>query len=103
MALVGYQSGTGIRYCYVPLDKILAGQALVEELEAGLDAMDVTKIMPVVTLDPSDFQKEARRRGLWTAEDYRRNPQKIRSILQRLLGWHVHAILAAAERAAKGG
>lgn len=52
--------------------------------------------LPVIRV--VELQDRLRRLGLWTRQDYEKNPQVVRSVLQRLLGASVASIVKAARR-----
>lgn len=71
-------------------------------LDMGMEASDVDLVSRLgesfAVVSTRDLQDTLRREGLWSREDYRRNPQTVASVLRRLHGMDVTTIINAAMR-----
>lgn len=52
----------------------------------------------VSTIQVRDLENQLRRAGLWTREDYQKNPKTVQNVLQRIIGLDATTILNAAAR-----
>ena len=95
-AIIEYQSGDKTERAIVPNSDIKAGRisqrALTESIPfGGVELADYLPDQLIIKL--SDLQDMLRQRGLWTQEDYLKNPQVILGALQKLYGADVARIL----------
>jgi len=80
--------------------------ATVEDPERGIPyGVDWKLILPEISCTIVDLANELKRRGIWTTEDMRANPNSVRVALSTALGTGLSEILhaAAAYDASNGG
>jgi len=107
--LVEYKSEKGLERCFVPADEVAGaykgtGQASRSTLDKGTPyGVDLEVTMPPIIINASDLMYALRERGLWTVEDYRRNPRVIQGTIQWFSRMSVNLVQEAAENSVKGG
>lgn len=95
-AIVEHQSDNGIERIIVPNGEINAGRISEKALKQSIPfgGIELTDYLPEqLTIKVSDLQDTLRQRGLWTQEEYLKNPQIIMGALQKLYGVDVTRIL----------
>lgn len=104
--------GDGLQRAWVTKEMILETLdddghfATVEQPERGVPyGADWKNILPEMNCTVVDLANELKRRGIWTIEDMRANPNIVRIALSNALGTGLSAILhaAAAYDASNGG
>lgn len=95
-AVIEYKSGDRIERVIIPNTDIKGGrisqQTLKESIPFG--GIELEDYLPEkLTINTSDLQDMLRQRGLWTEEDYLKNPGVILGALQKLYGVDVTRIL----------
>jgi len=105
--LVEYRSEKGLERCFIPADEVAgasagSGQVSKLTLEQGIPyGVDLEVTMTALTFSPEDLMHVLKERGLWTAEDYRKNPRVIQGALQWMFRADVNRIIGAANNSMK--
>jgi hypothetical protein len=84
--LVKYLDGDNLRKVYVPTSKLSKGQVEESVLKKGVPfGLPWDKIeLPEITGE--QLADELHKRNIWTAEEFRRNPQGVRAAVNSLYG-----------------
>lgn len=71
----------------------------VSHPERGIPyGVDLAQLIELEEVTPRDISREVRRVGLWTIEDFRRNPDILRGALSAVYGLTIAKIFQALER-----
>lgn len=70
----------------LPLDKVVDGQVDISELDqAAPYGLNIGKLLTDLQFTPQRLEQACRERGLWTAEDFVKNPSLVQGALQDAL------------------
>jgi len=85
-SLVSYMNGAILCKVYVPTDKISGGQVEEGVLDKGLKyGIPFEKVeLPEITGEA--LSEELHKHNIWTAEEYRSNPNGVRAAINQLYG-----------------
>jgi hypothetical protein len=73
---------------------VVDGQADISDLEqAAPYGLPIGELLPKIQYDPRRLEQACRERGLWTAEDFVRNPSLVQGALQDALRLDAGTIL----------
>jgi hypothetical protein len=95
-AIVEYQIDSRVKRAIVPNSEVKNGQISEKTLQQSIPfgGIELTDYLPEkLTIKTSDLQGLLWQRGLWTKDDYLKNPNIILGALQKLYGVDVTRIL----------
>ena len=70
----------------LPIDKVVDEQVDILELEqAAPYGLSIGELVPALQFTPQRLEQACRERGLWTAEDFAKNPSLVQGALQDAL------------------
>lgn len=103
-ALVEWPDDAGrLRRAVVPGEIVVDNEVDVEVLDRGVEyGVPWEEIVGALEVTPEHVAAELRRRGVWTTEDARRNPQVAAAALQAACGLGLAALLGAAREFEEG-
>lgn len=97
-ALVEWLDGDKLHRATVPSDKLKGDSVSKSDLTMGVPYGEPWAELLTITATSEQLEQELYRRGLWTGEDIRRNPEAAKGALMTVIGIDFAALLRAARR-----
>jgi hypothetical protein len=97
-AIVEYQNEIGIQRVVVPMGTIVNGEVDDAMLEAGIPYGEPWSSAIQVHTTPETIETELHRRGIWTIEDARADPLKVREAALAAFGRDIQQLLRYVNR-----